>query len=211
MATKVKTTKPKQKLSTSNLMLFTVLIAVVALGIGAYVSKIMIGKLVTGQDLASKQSLAASTLSQNLQTSPVLIQNYQGLSPAIQQKISDSLPITPDVPGLIASLEYIAGTSGVSLKSYTPQAVAAAVSTTGTASATPVTVSGPQPVPGSITIQGSYSSIISFLSNTQLSSRPMVLSNLQMQGSGSAITATAALTTYYQPAASLQLKTGTIK
>ena len=206
MATKVKTPQQKQ-LSTTSLILVMVLICVVVLGIGAYISYQVVGKLISGQKLASKQGQAASILSSNLQTAPVLVQNYQNLSPAVRQEITDALPTTPNVTGLIATLEHIAGVSGVQLQAFSPLA---ATSATG-ASTTMTSLTGALPVTGSLTVSGSYANIVQFISNMQLSARPMQLSVLQLQGSSSAMTLTVSLTTYYQPAASLQLKTGVIK
>lgn len=194
---------PGKPLSTTNVLLLTVLICAIVVVVGGLMTKRFVVELLTNQHVIQKESVADTQLGLNLQLAPQLVKNYQGQPEAVQQVISDALPTSASIPSLLAMLEHIAGSSGVTLRSFAPLSSADASAASAATSASSLGVN--------LAIEGSYVNVLKFLSNSQLSARPLQFSSLQMQGSASDVTATLNLTTFFKAAPSLQSQTETVK
>ena len=155
----------------------------------------------------SKKQAAESQLKKNITTLPTLTQAYQNLGSA-KDLIDTALPTTADFPGLVATMEAVAGTSNVTLQSVSPANESSSGGTTSTATPATTDTSSSSATPVgyafSISVKGNYANITSFLSNLQLSLRPVQISGLQLAGTNDALTGTITAQTYYDAPAVLQ-------
>lgn len=119
--------------------------------------------------------------------------------------ILDALPSKYDYPALLTSINYILTKDGAQSVSITGNDESA------TANNDPTT--NPQPVPISLTVSGSdsYSGVQTIVRDFERSVRPFNVSGMQLTGGESNMNFSIDVTTYYQPAKSLDLTTKGIK
>lgn len=112
--------------------------------------------------------------------------------------VLNALPTSYDFAGLISSVAKILSDNGISSQSITGTDESATATTS--ASATP------QPVEIKLTIggQGSYDSIQKVVKDLERSIRPFDIRTIQLNGTNSTMTFTAEISTYYQPAKTLE-------
>lgn len=146
---------------------------------------------------------ANTQLTSDLTAANTLVSAYNSLGDT-KQLIANALPSTGDYPGLTALLENAGAATSVTVKSVSPNQSNQLVATS-SASA------GAQTINFSSTVTGTYTAVLAFLNALQQSVRPIQVSSLQINGTGSAITAQVNGQAYYQGSAQLPFKTDYIK
>lgn len=206
----------KPKLSTNTLIAAAALVSLLALVALFLVGRTLVSKAILNGKVISGKLKAEHQLDSNLAALPTLASNYQDLG-NLQGVIETSIPTTPDFPALAATLESIAGQSGVELDSVSPGSTtattAAAPTTTPSTSltATGGSTTSAQPYPINIAVKGSYQNVLKLLSDLQLSARPFNVTAVTTSGTTAEVTATISATAYYYNPSVLQNKTEVIK
>lgn len=188
-----------KKIHLSNQMLMAVL-AVVSLMVFAVcfiAGKSFVSKMTFNNLVISKKTIAKKQLEKNLASIPDLKRNYAAMETKSDQVLR-SLPIKTDFTGLASSLETIAGTSGVVLNSVNLGSVGQ------------VAEDAPIPFGFTVSVNGNYANLLQFLQNIELSARPMKVESVNFSGSTNDVAATVVMSSYFQAAADLNLKTETI-
>jgi hypothetical protein len=231
------TSKTEAALAGNNLIIVLFLVSLVVVGTAGLLDKWLVTGIIRDTKVVSAKQEADRNLSENVKNAPLLVEDYNNMG-SLSKILADALPNTSDFPGLLVTVENMAVDSGVKLKSIVPMV---SVSTTATDASTTVpaadtagtsgtttgsgTTSGtidttsagaatppkPQAYTFSITFESTYASLTDFLKNVELSARPMKVTNLELSGTGSALTATMNLQTYYQDKAELPYGTRTIE
>ena len=201
------------KMSTNNVIALSSLVSLLMLVALILVGRGLFKQITHNTRVISKQQAAETQLKNNLSALPALAAAYQNLGNSVPL-ISDALPTTADFPALVAMMESVGGTSGVSITGVSPADATASTPTSGT-SVSAAVGSSASPTPSSfsfsVTANGKYSSILQFLTNLQKSARPITVTGLQLSGTSDALTATISATTYYFNPPALIDKTETVK
>ncbi len=199
----------KQTLSTNNTIAVSAIATLVVMLVTAFLVKSLVGRILFNNKVIAKKQAASTQLALNVKAVEQLVEKYNQLENRVQL-VNDALPTKPDFPTLVAMTESIAGASGVKLK-----AVNTALNTTAptAAAAAPVAVaiSGPVPFVYSAVVSGNYDSMMKFLANLELSSRPIRVLSIVHTGATADQTVDVKLQTYYQPAADISLKKEVVK
>lgn len=156
--------------------------------------------------VVSAKRQAESTLEQNLSVTPQLQQNYQLLedSEVNSQFILDALPSLYDFPALATSVASLVSRSGLVIESFNGNDQGeVAISQ----QANPV----PVEMPFSLTVEGSYDDVKKFVENLNRSTRPMKIEKLSLSGTNANMQAELEITSFYQPAVSINTETTEIK
>lgn len=216
MAAANKDKQASDKLAGNNLYVVLVLVTLLVVGGSAIVTKFLIGSVSINTKVVSAKNAANKQLQADLQAAPQLIDAYKALG-SQQQVLADALPETADVPDLIVTLNNMANNSGITLESVAPNEAgdtsasgAAPASGSGSGGAS-VSVPTPTPYAFSITFQGSYPSLTRMLNEIETSARPMVIQGVELTGTGSDLTGTIDLETFYQAAGQLPFGEETIR
>ena len=207
----------KPKLSTNNLIAVSALVSLLAVVALFLVGRTLVSKAILNGKVISAKLKAEHQLDANLSTLPTLASSYQGLG-NLQGVIETSMPTTPDFPALTATLESIAGQSGVELDSVAPGAAAAGTATVAPSSTTGTSVTAAssatdsaQQYPINIAVKGTYQNVLKLLSNLQISARPFNVTAVAATGTTPEVTANIDVTAYYYNPLVLQNKTEVIK
>lgn len=143
----------------------------------------------------SKKQAAESQLKTNLNNLPALSSAYDNLGPT-QDLIKKALPDTSDFPAIVATMEVIAGASNVNMASVSPLGSLASSTPTAGPVAAASSDSSPLPFQYSVNVKGPYSGVLSFLSNLQISARPIIITGIQLSGTTDLLTGTINCQTY---------------
>lgn len=198
MATKAKKTTKKSfanNLSTSNLIAVSILIAALSIVLALVIGRMLLDSMMLNSRVISKKNAASKQISANYDNLKSLENQYNGLG-VLRDTITTAMPTKPSLPQLWAMLENIGSSSGVSISSVTSTITADVEAPAG---------STVQQLPISVSAQGSYAAIQSFLTNLELSTRPLRVTNITLSGTNNAAQATLSITTYYQGAANLNV------
>lgn len=195
--------KPGTKREKINQANSTVFIAVALASVVVMFSAISIKFLLTrmgyNSRVISAKSQARDQIHDNVQNLDALTEQFAQLdtSATTNSKILlHALPPSYDYPALATFVESLAQQSGVSA----PGSVGQDISASALSSAI---TSSPVEIPLSIEVNGSYDSIAQFIKNTELSIRPILISNVEYSGTNTQMKAVITATTYYQPARDL--------
>jgi Tfp pilus assembly protein PilO len=211
--------KPAEKLNANNLLLILLLISFIIIGTTTLVAKTLISGLIRDTKVLSAENKANSNLNKDLKAAPDLIASYQKLG-LTAVRLADALPNNSNFPALIVALENMASDSNVGLKSVSPAQVAVVqTNTTGTVTTAggdgikPVAIEVAKPLPYAYTVafDGNYAALQHFLADLEIYDRPMRVTSLKLSGSGSALSGTLDIQTYYQNEAKLPLGKDIIK
>ena len=196
-----------ENMSNSNYMAVLLLVTVLVLGVAGISSKSLIGSIRHDSKVSKAKTSANKQLDLDLGNAPQLVNSYASLSDTQTRTLNHALPSTPDFPSFITQIETASALSGVTLASITPNVTSAIdqVAPATSAAATPMTLNS------SIKVTGSYANLMKFYDRLEKSARPVRVTDMLMVGSGSSITASLSLTTYYQADAVLPFSTETIK
>lgn len=118
--------------------------------------------------------------------------------------ILHALPPTYDYAALATSMQFLANRSGVTFTG--------GVGTDSSASAiTSAETSTPQQIPLSLTVEGDYDAIVTYMQNLENSIRPIQVTAVTYTGTNEDLKATITAVTYYQPARSLEVTKSEVK
>lgn len=184
----------KPKLSTSSMVALSGVVVFVMVLVLVFVGRGFIKQISHNSKVISKKQAADKQLTTNLDNLPQLAQKYQD-NKNLQPTIDHALPVVADFPGIVATMEVIAGSGGVLLSSVSPGQVTTPagvpVATATSSSATP------QAYAVTAAVSGNYDQILKFLTALQQSARPIKINNLQLNGLTSSLSGSVDMTTYY--------------
>lgn len=144
---------------------------------------------------------ARDELTKNSSNAEKLVKEFPDLdssSTTNSKTILHALPSTYDYAALATYIEALARQSGVTSPGSVGQDISAsAIKTSNTSS--------PVEIPLSLVVNGSYEAIITFIKNTELSIRPIHITNIEYSGTSDQLKATITAKTYYQPARNLDV------
>jgi len=197
MATKKSATKKAfaSNVSTSNLIAGAILVGVLSIVIALLIGRVLLDNMLLNARVIGKKSAANKQISTNYDNLKKLQGDYNGLG-SQRDTITTALPTKPSLPQLWAMMENIGNTSGVGISS---------VSSNVTSDAEALAGSEVQQLPITVSAEGSYAAIQSFLANMELSTRPLRVTNIALSGTNNQVQATLTVTTYYQGAADLNV------
>jgi len=187
------------------------LVTLLVLGVTAIAGKALITSIARDTKVAIAKDKAEKQLKENLVAAPKLVEAYDGLS-SQKSVLADALPTTADLPSLLVTYENIAAQSGVKLKSIGSSVGAATTAAAADGSASSGSIAAvPQTYDINYTFAGSYAALTKLFTAMELSARPMRVTSVNMNGSGSAMSGDISLQTYFQDKAELPIGTETIK
>lgn len=118
--------------------------------------------------------------------------------------ILHALPPVYDYASLATAMQSLAQQSGVTLVGDIGQDQSeSAIATADT--------SQPVEVPLTLQVNGSYSAVVKYVQNLELSIRPIKVTNLTLNGDQTGVKATVTATTYYQPTRSLDVSKSEVR
>lgn len=208
MAAATKTEKTEQ-LSGNNLVIIVLLITLLVVGVSVLVGKSLVTTIARDSKVDKKKVAAEKQLKADVEAAPNLVDAYKQLGDKTPV-LADALPNTPDFPSLIVTLENMSHIAGMKLKTVTPAAVASD-ETTGTTANDISVAPKPQPYKFTISVNGGYPGMNRLMSLIETSARPMRVLDIQLTGSGSALTGNIDLETFYQDKAQLPFSKETVK
>ncbi len=204
------TNKVADNLSTNNLMIVLLLLTLIIIGASGLVAKTLITGLIRDTKVLSAENKANKALDENLEAAPQLISSYQSLGPT-SRVLADALPNDSNFPGLIVALENIAADASVTLKSVAPAQVLAVDAPADASSSSAIEPPKPMVYAYTVTFDGSYTSLQRFLGNLEIYGRPMRVRTIKLSGSGSSLSGSMDIETYYQAKATLPIAKETIE
>ncbi len=205
MAVPAATTSSKPQLSNNNYIIVLVLISLLVVGGSVLVGNAMLGTLLRDAKVVVAKDKANKQLDKDVTAAPVLVSNYNQLG-SRQKLIMDALPTDADFPGLLGYMEGMSGVAGMSLKLIGPSATVAP-STADTSGGT----AKPQMYSFNMNLEGNYASLVKLLGLIEQSARPMRVTDIQVTGTASSLSAIMDVTTWYQDKATLPITTEEIK
>ncbi len=153
------------------------------------------------------KSVARDDIKTNLDNINKLTQQFPSLENSAStdsKTILHALPPTYDYAALATSMQFLADQSGVSFTG--------GVGADNSASAiNSADTSTPQEIPLSLTVEGSYDSIVKYINNLENSIRPIDVTAVTYSGTNTDLKATVTATTYYQPARTLNVSKSEVK
>jgi Tfp pilus assembly protein PilO len=219
-AVKAQKAVAKHEISTNNYIAIVAVVTLLVVLVCGFVGKFLISSIILNTKVVAGETTATFALDTKLKNIPVLIDNYHNLGDK-QKLIKDGLPNTADFPQIISIAQNMASQAGVQLKSVSPESAAgttssstgatAATSTGSTSSGSTSTPSGAQPYTYSVTVVGSYSRIVDFFRNVELSVRPMKVVQTEFNGDSGNVSVDAKIQTYYQDKAKIDDSTEVVK
>ena len=189
----------------STVIMIAMTIAAVVLSLSIVGLKFMWSINTHNNKVIAKKELARDTLKDNGDKIGDLKANFEQLeqSKVNSQTVLDALPSKYDFPALATSVEALASRSGLVLKSYAGDDNEA---TAINSEVNPV----PIEMPVNITAQGSYESLVKFIANLGKSIRPMQINQMTIKGTDEVLQVDMQLSSYYQPALSVDIQTEVI-
>jgi len=203
MATKPATNKKTfaSDLSTSNLIVLALLVGILSIVIAIIIGRMLVDSMMLNAKVIGKKSEASKQINANYDALKGLQSEYTGLG-STRETITTALPTKPSLPQLWAMMENIGNSSGV-----TTNSVASTVTTDVEAPAG----SSVMQLPITVSVQGSYAAVQTYLSNLELSTRPLRVTNVTLSGTNNVTQATLSITTYYQGKANLNVESEVVK
>lgn len=199
MANKVKKESKKQafanSLSTSNLIALSILVGILSVVVAIVVGRMLLTSMMLNARVIGKKSAANKQISANYDNLKSLQSEYSSLG-ALRETATSALPTRPSLPQLWATLENIGNTSGVATNS---------VSATATSDTEAPAGGAVQQLTLSVSVQGSYTAVQTYLQNLELSTRPLRVTNITLSGTNNTVQANLTVVTYYQGAADLKV------
>lgn len=204
---KTEISQAQDKSARNYIILMFVIIGVIVV-VGGYIIYRLATQFTYISNLNRAQDMLISALNTKQQNLTSLEPNYaaitakdaNGISTA--SRILSAMPITQAYDNLIATMEAIGQQSGVKVTSVSLDDKSATANTGSNSSNN--TQSG-IPFTFTVNVEGSYSSIITFLQKTQQSARVINFNSMTVTGSnGGDLTASITMTTFYQPEANIE-------
>ncbi len=203
-------TKHLQIKKASSTVFAVVAIAAVVVSFCIVLLNILWGTSKYNTRVHSAQEEVRDVLTQNLEVVPDLQESFKNLEiggeiignqPADKENsevVLDALPSKFDFPALVSSINNLAETTSVKLKSFQGTDVGAAAVQKNN-QPTPIEI------PFDIEVEGSYDAVKKFLKGVEDSIRPIEVSVIDISGSDKNLRVNVTALTYYQPAFDLEL------
>lgn len=181
--------------STSNLIALSILVALLSIAAALIIGRMLLGTMSLKARVIGKKSTASKTINANYDALKALQGEYNNLG-ALRDTVATALPNKPSLPELWSMMESIGTASGVQTNSVTSSVARDVAAPAG----------GPlTSLPFTVSAQGSYSSIQTYLQNIEASTRPLRVTNVTLSGTNSVVQATLLITTYYQGSANIKV------
>jgi Tfp pilus assembly protein PilO len=201
----------KRDIKANNYIAIVAVVTVLIVLLCGFFAKALVGSIILNGRLILYANQAKNDLDTKLKNIPILIGNYNSLGNK-QQLIADALPSDADFPALVSSTQAMSSDAGVTLKSVSPDASGnSGAASTATGSSTAASSGQPVPYQFDVEIIGTYSQVVQFFHDVELSVRPMKVVSTQLSGDGTALQVSVAIQTYYQGAANTADQTETLK
>lgn len=202
--------QPKQ-MSNNNLIIIMALISLLVVGASVLIGKALVTSIVRDTKVISAKSKADKQAKDDVAAAPNLVNAYNAMGSSANT-LSDALPTSADEPSLLVALENMGNDSTLTVKSIS----SATASVGSSAAATGVPTSGSAAVAPTeydfvVDYVGTYSALQKFLNDIEQSVRPMRVTGISMNGTGSSLTGEIDAATYWQDKAQLPFSTETIK
>ena len=200
--------KPAVAASTNNYFIILALVSLLAIGVAGLISKSLITTIIRDHKVVTAKSTANNMLKGDVTAAPQLVSSFNGLSAGTATILTHALPNTSDFPGLISLMEVAGSQAGVSVTTIAPDTSSSGDSSDPTSGSDTASA---QEFPYTFEVTGTYDTFQKFFANIEHSARPIRITNVELSGTGSALTGTFSATTYYQDKATLPFSTETIK
>lgn len=200
----------KAKLDGNNLLIVLLLVTLLVVGITALVGKSLFTSIVRDTKVVTAKAAAEKQLKANLVSAPKLVDAYNNMG-SQKDVLADALPTTSDLPSLLVTYENIAAQAGIKLKSIGSTISAVSAVQPSDAQATGSIGATPQTYDIDFSFQGSYASLNKLFTAMELNARPMRVTSVSLNGSGSALSGDVVVETYFQDKAQLPIGSETIK
>ena len=195
-------TDKREKISQANSTVFiAVAIAAVVTMFSLMSLRFLWMKTAYNDRVISAKQTARSAIESNLQSLDSLNSQFPELKDRASNNsktILHALPPSYDYAALVTSMEYLAKTSGVRLVGGVGQDLSASV-------IKEQSTSQPQEIPLNISVEGSYEGIVRYIEALERNIRPIIVTNISLNGNNTSLQATLQAKTYYQPARTLDV------
>lgn len=198
-----------ENLSSNNLTIILLLVSLLVVGVSGLVAKSLYSSIVRDHKVVEAKEAADKQLAENVKNAPRLVEAYAGLGTQTRV-LADALPTKEDFPSLIVTLENMSFDSGVKLKSVSPSQIGTDAATE-EEEAVDSSVALPKVYQFSVSIDGNFVAIQKFLTDLEMSARPMRVVDMQLNGTNTSLAAELQIQTYYQDQAQLPISKETIK
>lgn len=154
----------------------------------------------------SKKSEAKNILEQNVENVEPLITSFNlfEAGDVKSDTVLDALPSKYDFPALATTMESLVKDSGMTLESFSGDDEEEAAVQEETAPS-------PIKIEFTLSVSGNYEDFQDLVDRMERTIRPMRVNNLEIKGSDDALKATLKVTTYYQPATTLNVETRSVE
>ncbi len=195
------------KLATKNFLTIMIAVSIGVVLVGGYFIYRFTGAYVRQANEIKAQDQLIGSLKKKQTALEQLKPNYAAITQKGPNNLSDAdlilraVPTSEDYKRLIASIEQIGKESNVRVASVTQSSSAAPapVASGGTSTAAArATVLG-----FTVSIEGPYDKIFTFLENTERSARVMNFTNMTLSGNSGTVSASLSMKTYWSPPASI--------
>lgn len=209
-------------LSSNSLIAGLMIVATLVVAGSIVASKVFIGELAFNNRVLGAKREVNGVLAQNVNNLEDLAANFEalrgdGIAPA---DVLRALPTSHDFANLSGQLELLASLSGAQLLTVTLSGDSAVASESAEASvptADPAatelapTAEGVQPATFTISANGSYQSLVTFITATEVFVRPIQINAVKLSGSEPSVVVELTITTYYQSRTEVGNETRTIQ
>jgi len=188
-----------QDASSRNYIIIMVAVSIVIVFVGGYFITNLTNQYIHQSNVNKAQDKTIGALDTTQSNLKALRPNYDAITTKGASGVSDSnlilnaLPEKPDYEGLIAILEKMGQNAGVKVSTISQSSTAAPTAAKAGAIAVPFT----------ITVEGSYNSVLEFLKETEKSSRVINFNSMSLSSSGGTLSASISMTTYYKSPANI--------
>ncbi len=201
----------QDKLAGNNLYIVLLLVTLLALGSTALIGKALVSKIVRDTKVVTAKDKAEKQLTENLTTAPKLVDAYNAMT-SEKSVLADALPTSSDLPSLLVTYENMAAQAGIKLTSVSTVAYGTPVVPVKTTSSTSgIVTPAPKTYTTSYNFTGSYVSLTKLFAAVELNARPMRITGVNLNGSGTALNGDITVETYFQDKAELPIGTEIIK
>lgn len=188
-------------LSTSNLIALAILVGALSIVMAFVIGRALVGGMMLNSRVITKKNAASKTINANYDALKGLQGEYSSLG-AMRETITTALPTRPSLPQLWSMMETIGNSSGVVTESVSSVTIADNDAPAG---------GDVEQLPITVSVQGSYAAIETYLKNLELSTRPLRVTNISLSGTDRTVQASLSITTYYQGAADIKIGSEVVK
>ncbi len=197
------------KLATKNFLTIMIAVSIGVVLIGGYFIYRFTGAYVKQANEIKAQDQLISSLKKKQAALEQLKPNYTAITQKGANNLSDAdlilraVPTSEDYKRLIASIEQIGKESNVRVTSVTQSTSAAPAPAAAGSGNTPAAATSATVLGFTVSLEGPYDKIFTFLENTERSARVMNFTNMTLSGNSGTVSASLSMKTYWRPQASI--------